>query len=55
MMYTMPKNLLSICVNFALATQHFLRILWLMSISDRAGGKGTAKFITQVIHAYCGN
>ena len=22
MMYTMPKNLLSICVNFALATQH---------------------------------
>ena len=26
-----------------------------MSISDRAGGKGTAKFITQAIHAYCGN
>lgn len=25
MMYTMPKNLLSICVNFALATQPFLR------------------------------
>ena len=24
MMYTMPKNLLSICVNFALATQRFL-------------------------------
>lgn len=24
MMYTMPKNLLSICVNFALATQHEL-------------------------------
>lgn len=23
MMYTMPKNLLSICVNFALATQPF--------------------------------
>ena len=23
MMYTMPKNLLSICVNFALATQQF--------------------------------
>lgn len=23
MMYTMPKNLLSICVNFALATQRF--------------------------------
>ena len=23
MMYTMPKNLLSICVNFALATQLF--------------------------------
>jgi len=22
MMYTMPKNLLSICVNFTLATQH---------------------------------
>lgn len=25
MMYTMPKNLLSICVNFALATQPFPR------------------------------
>ena len=25
MMYTMPKNLLSICVNFALATQLRLR------------------------------
>lgn len=24
MMYTMPKNLLSICVNFALATQPYL-------------------------------
>lgn len=24
MMYTMPKNLLSICVNFALATQRFI-------------------------------
>ena len=24
MMYTMPKNLLSICVNFALATQRIL-------------------------------
>ena len=24
MMYTMPKNLLSICVNFALATQQVL-------------------------------
>lgn len=24
MMYTMPKNLLSICVNFALATQQIL-------------------------------
>lgn len=23
MMYTMPKNLLSICVNFTLATQQF--------------------------------
>lgn len=23
MMYTMPKNLLSICVNFTLATQRF--------------------------------
>lgn len=30
MMYTMPKNLLSICVNFALATQ--LRICRLKSI-----------------------
>ena len=38
MMYTMPKNLLSICVNFALATQQtavfhtkqidFLPLLW---------------------------
>lgn len=27
MMYTMPKNLLSICVNFALATQPFFAIL----------------------------
>ena len=26
MMYTMPKNLLSICVNFALATQQFVQI-----------------------------
>ena len=26
MMYTMPKNLLSICVNFALATQPFSAI-----------------------------
>lgn len=26
MMYTMPKNLLSICVNFALATQHIFRL-----------------------------
>lgn len=26
MMYTMPKNLLSICVNFALATQHWAQI-----------------------------
>ena len=26
MMYTMPKNLLSICVNFTLATQRFPRI-----------------------------
>ena len=25
MMYTMPKNLLSICVNFTLATQLFLQ------------------------------
>ena len=25
MMYTMPKNLLSICVNFALATQLFCK------------------------------
>lgn len=24
MMYTMPKNLLSICVNFTLATQHHI-------------------------------
>ena len=24
MMYTMPKNLLSICVNFALATQRYI-------------------------------
>lgn len=30
MMYTMPKNLLSICVNFALATQrsNFFAVLW---------------------------
>lgn len=27
MMYTMPKNLLSICVNFALATQPQMRFL----------------------------
>ena len=26
MMYTMPKNLLSICVNFALATQQTIEI-----------------------------
>lgn len=26
MMYTMPKNLLSICVNFALATQQVFQI-----------------------------
>ena len=31
MMYTMPKNLLSICVNFALATQRFL---WIGYIVD---------------------
>ena len=30
MMYTMPKNLLSICVNFALATQPI--VLFLESI-----------------------
>ena len=28
MMYTMPKNLLSICVNFALATQPDVRGFW---------------------------
>lgn len=30
MMYTMPKNLLSICVNFTLATQrsNFSSVLW---------------------------
>ena len=27
MMYTMPKNLLSICVNFTLATQRFQKNL----------------------------
>lgn len=27
-MYTMPKNLLSICVNFALATQRLLRLTY---------------------------
>ena len=27
MMYTMPKNLLSICVNFALATQPIYRFI----------------------------
>lgn len=26
MMYTMPKNFLSVCVNFTLATQHFSAI-----------------------------
>lgn len=29
MMYTMPKNLLSICVNFALATQQFFYFLFI--------------------------
>lgn len=33
MMYTMPKNLLSICVNFALATQRKRR-----KLPQRAGG-----------------
>lgn len=34
MMYTMPKNLLSICVNFALATQ--LRLEDVKKICPRA-------------------
>ena len=32
MMYTMPKNLLSICVNFALATQHFSAIFFDLAV-----------------------
>lgn len=31
MMYTMPKNLLSICVNFTLATQRFLQRILLQT------------------------
>ena len=34
MMYTMPKNLLSICVNFALATQRFLQKILLQTKND---------------------
>ena len=34
MMYTMPKNLLSICVNFALATQRFLQKNLLQTKND---------------------
>lgn len=39
MMYTMPKNLLSICVNFTLATQQILRILRIMLKNTRIYGK----------------
>lgn len=35
MMYTMPKNLLSICVNFALATQQFFYFLRDFSFPDK--------------------
>lgn len=34
MMYTMPKNLLSICVNFALATQQKIEIAPPVSYTD---------------------
>ena len=36
MMYTMPKNLLSICVNFALATQHKFYVNFLSGLTRRS-------------------
>ena len=36
MMYTMPKNLLSICVNFALATQRQYHIIQLRRFTEIA-------------------
>lgn len=40
MMYTMPKNFLSICVNFALATQRkIFRILQVDFVSADGGRK----------------
>ena len=41
MMYTMPKNLLSICVNFTLATQRAFRIFFCPP--HTGGGAGLCK------------
>jgi len=39
MMYTMPKNLLSICVNFALATQQKTSVFLKAAARQRAYNK----------------
>ena len=44
MMYTMPKNLLSICVNFTLATQHKIRSFFrAVSVSKKKNRLSLAK------------
>ena len=44
MMYTMPKNLLSICVNFALATQPAARDAAVLAEKSDAGAAENAPF-----------
>ena len=45
-MYTMPKNLLSICVNFALATQR-----WTQNAFSVPYHKANVKFVESPAHA----
>lgn len=45
MMYTMPKNLLSICVNFALATQREKSKVQLCKIKESYSCKRVQKVI----------
>lgn len=51
MMYTMPKNLLSICVNFALATQLIERSYW----KSKRHLRGTGAEKGYYINRYTGN
>ena len=52
MMYTMPKNILSICVNFALATQRILKQKCIMQRQNRLSAPGWRRCGSTVCSPY---